>query len=93
MTTDTLLYAAQLGLETNPPSTPESACAIFASNGVGHRAAARELRKAIRDLRQTRLAYYLAHPDILIGLSEGRLNTPHQLVQALTNLEATDTGD
>jgi hypothetical protein len=93
MTMETFQFAVQIGLEANPPSTPEAACALFASNGAGNHAAARELRREIIRLRETPLAYYLSHPDILIGLSEGWLNTPAKLITALTNLESADCGE
>jgi len=93
MTTGALILAIELGIEANPPTTPEQACAIFASNGAGSRRAACELRRTIRRLRESPLAYYLTHPEILIGLSEGWLDTPAKLITALTNLESADCGD
>ena len=72
--------------------TAEEAAAILYADSNRATALAIAMRRAVRDIRATRprLAPYLSHPNILVGIANGRCDPP-TLLRWLEELEITET--
>ena len=75
-------------------TTAEEAAAILFADSNKATALAIAVRRALRDIRHNRphLAPYLSHPNIIVGIANGRCDPP-TLLRWLEELETVDGDD